>query len=69
MYLCNVKYNQFRLGFELVWPCPFPTTITITPQAPPPRILQVLHSRLVPPQMQHKFYKHVKEMEYDNNED
>ena len=32
------------------------------------RILRVLHSHLVPPQIQHKFYKHVKQMEYDNNE-
>ena len=31
------------------------------------RILRVLHSRLVPPQIQHKFYKHVKQIEYDNN--
>ena len=29
-----VKCNQSRPGFELVSPCPFPTTITITPQAP-----------------------------------
>ena len=29
------KCNQSRLGFELVLPCPFPTTITITPRAPP----------------------------------
>ena len=27
-------YNQSRSGFELVLPCPFPTTITITPRAP-----------------------------------
>ena len=27
-----VKCNQFRPGFELVSPCPFPTTITTTPQ-------------------------------------
>ena len=25
--------------FELVSPCPFPTTITITPQAPPVRLV------------------------------
>ena len=31
-----MKCNQSRPGFELVSPCPFPTTITITPQAPPP---------------------------------
>ena len=29
-----MKCNQSRPGFELVSPCPFPTTITITPQAP-----------------------------------
>ena len=29
-----VKCNQSRPGFELVSPCPFSTTITITPQAP-----------------------------------
>ena len=28
-----MKCNQSRLGFELVSPCPFPTTITITPRA------------------------------------
>ena len=27
--------NKFRPGFELVSPCSFPTTITITPRAPP----------------------------------
>ena len=30
-----MKCNQSRPGFELVLPCPFPTTITITPQALP----------------------------------
>ena len=30
-----MKCNQSRLGFELVSPCSFPTTITITLQAPP----------------------------------
>ena len=30
-----MKCNQYRPGFELVSPCPFPTTITITPRAPP----------------------------------
>ena len=30
-----MKCNQPRQGFELVSPCPFPTTITITPRAPP----------------------------------
>ena len=29
-----MKCDQSRLGFELVSPCPFPTTITITPRAP-----------------------------------
>ena len=29
-----MKCNQSRPGFELVSPCPFPTTITITPRAP-----------------------------------
>ena len=30
-----MKCNQSRPGFELVSPCPFPTTITITRRAPP----------------------------------
>ena len=30
-----MKCNQSRLGFELVSPCSFPTTKTITPRAPP----------------------------------
>ena len=30
-----MKCNQSRPGFELVSPCPFPTTITIPPRAPP----------------------------------
>ena len=30
-----MKCNQSRPGFELVSPCPFSTTITITPRAPP----------------------------------
>ena len=29
-----MKCNQSRPGFELVSPCPFPTTIAITPRAP-----------------------------------
>ena len=29
-----MKCNQSRPGFELVSPCPFPATITITPRAP-----------------------------------
>ena len=32
-YLCYVKGNQSRPGFELMSPYPFPTTITITPRA------------------------------------
>ena len=28
-----MRYNQPRPGFEFVSPCPFPTTITITPRA------------------------------------
>ena len=34
-----MKCNQSRPGFELVSPCSFPRTITITPQAPPPLLL------------------------------
>ena len=34
-YYCYVKWYQSRPGFELVSLCPFPTTITITPRAPP----------------------------------
>ena len=34
-----MKCNQSRPGFELVLPCPFPTTITITPRAPPTKII------------------------------
>ncbi len=30
-----MKCNQPCPGFELVSPCPFPTTVTITPRAPP----------------------------------
>ena len=30
-----MKCHQSRSGFELVSPCPFPTTITVTPRAPP----------------------------------
>ena len=30
-----MKCNQSRPGFELVSPCPFPRTVTITPRAPP----------------------------------
>ena len=34
-YKCKVKSSQHRPGFELVSLCPVPTTITITPRAPP----------------------------------
>ena len=30
-----MKCNQSGSGFELVSPCPYPATITITPRAPP----------------------------------
>ena len=33
-YLSYVKCNQSGPGFELVSPCPYPATITITPRAP-----------------------------------
>ena len=36
----NGKCNQYRLGFEPVSPRPFPTTITITPRAPPQKTPQ-----------------------------
>ena len=38
-----MKCNQSLPGFELVLPCPFPTTITITPRAPLVHILHDLH--------------------------
>ena len=31
----SVKYKQTHVGFELGSLCPFPPTISITPQAPP----------------------------------
>ena len=34
-----MKCNRPRPGFELVSPCPFPTTITITPRTPPSLIM------------------------------
>ena len=34
-YLCYVKCNQSRPGFELVSPCSFPKTVTIKPRASP----------------------------------
>ena len=34
-----MKCNQSRPGFELLSPCPIPTTITITPLAPPYSVL------------------------------
>ena len=33
LVLCEIQ--SISSGFELVSPCPFPTTITITPRAPP----------------------------------
>ena len=33
---------MFRAGFELMSPCPFPSTITITPRAPPILIPPIL---------------------------
>ena len=33
-----MKCNQSRPGFELVSPCSFPTTITITPRAPQKKV-------------------------------
>ena len=35
-----MKCNEFRPGFELVLPCSFPTTITITPRAPPGNVIK-----------------------------
>ena len=37
-----MKCHQSHPGFELVSPCPFPTTITITPRAPPKLLLPSL---------------------------
>ena len=34
-----MKCNQSRPGFELESPCPFPTTITITPREPPGHVI------------------------------
>ena len=39
-----MKCNQSRPGFELVSPCPFPTTLTITSRAPSFRINTLWHS-------------------------
>ena len=36
-----MKCNQSRSGFELVFLCPFPTTINITPRAPPCYIVYI----------------------------
>ena len=36
-----MKCNDFRPGFELESPCPFPTTITITPRAPPDSVMVI----------------------------
>ena len=40
-----MKSNQSRPRFELVSQCPFPTTITITPRAPPYAIHTWIHKR------------------------
>ena len=38
-----MKCNQSGPGFELMPPCPYPVTITITPQAPPkPKHIMIL---------------------------
>ena len=37
-----MKCNQSHPGFKLVSPCPFPTTITITPRAPPQKFVTPL---------------------------
>ena len=37
-----MKCYQSHPGFELVSPCPFPTTIAITPRAPPKHLLKAL---------------------------
>ena len=42
-----MKCNQSRPGFELVPPCPFPTTITITPRAPPKVIYLSIAGKLI----------------------
>ena len=40
-----MKCNQPRLRFEIVSPCPFPTSITITPRAPPCKCCKfIIHS-------------------------
>ena len=43
-----MKCNHSRPGFELVSPCPFPTTITTTPRAPPkiPSIVSLLSAKI-----------------------
>ena len=38
-----MKCNQSRPVFELVSPCPFPKTITITPRAPPHSYLYIIN--------------------------
>ena len=61
-----MKCNHSRPGFELESPCPFPTTITITPQAPlqsryslegmrPPRDLTVNFSLTYPEKMSRRY--------------
>ncbi len=41
-----MECNQSRPGFELVSPCSFPTTITITPRAPPLTLSRLLKKKL-----------------------
>ena len=50
-----MKCNQSRPGFELVSPCPFPTTITIAPR--PPQFTIRLNMGLPPwPRVEKTFY-------------
>ena len=37
-----MKYNKSGPGFELVSPCSYPATITITPRAPPTKVIDTL---------------------------
>ena len=38
----SARWIAISLGFELVSPCPFPTTITITPRAPPNNLVHII---------------------------
>ena len=40
-----MKCNQSRPGFELVSPCPFPTTITITPRVPSKGVFTLIKTK------------------------